>query len=400
MTSNASGQPSGSKWGALFGSALARAAIGFQFQSLPALAPVLAVSLGLGLTEVGSLTGAYMAPGVVVALLTGLILQRVNGFSVLMAGLCLMVLSGFVAFFAGDFADLLIARLMGGTGGVLVTVATLKGVFDQFSEAELPLASGVIGGAQPLGMGFALLIFSMIGQNTDWAFGILSTSGVAIVALFIAWVFIPAVRQEPANAGSGGMVAMTGAAWLRLILSGLAIMLFVGSFFGFLSFFPSFLQAAGWKGPKAGWALAALGWAPIVMGPFGGYLAYRLGRPTSIAAIGITIWGSAVCVTALSEPTVWLLALMILFGPLSIGIVMSISARAVEASAHGLASGVSMAFMFFGMAAMPALAPLVGEVFASTTEAQVAVAVLFCGVAFLCTLLPFGLFEWLNWRRR
>ena len=45
-----------------------RATMGFQFQSVPAIAPLLARDFGVGLADIGLLIGLYLAPGVVVAL--------------------------------------------------------------------------------------------------------------------------------------------------------------------------------------------------------------------------------------------------------------------------------------------------------------------------------------------
>lgn len=384
------------KWGNLISAAFARAALGFQFQSLPALAPALGVTLGLELKDVGILTGAYMLPGVLIALFAGAILQRVSGRSVILTGLVLMVCSGFIASTIGGFNGALASRLVGGVGAVFVIVATLKGIFDLFPPSELPLANGVVSGAQPFGMGCALLVFSAQGQGANWELGMLATSAVAVLAFILVWKLFPTkkpVRLERSSSVAG-KVDQIG--WIKLLLAGLTIMLFVGCFFAFLSLFPSFLHAAGWNSTDAGLALGALGWAPIVMGPLGGFFAYRTGRPTLLAAICIAAWGLAVAITAILGPAFWLIFVMVIFGPLPIGVVMSTAARAVNAEAHGLASGVSMAFMFFGMSAIPAVAPWVGGIFATTPDAQLSTAILFCGISFFLSLLPLSAFEWLS----
>jgi len=54
----------------------ARAAIGFQFQSIGSAANLLMADLGIGYSEVGMLLGAYMLPGVVVAFPAGMLGSR------------------------------------------------------------------------------------------------------------------------------------------------------------------------------------------------------------------------------------------------------------------------------------------------------------------------------------
>jgi|LGOV01.1.fsa_nt_gb predicted MFS family arabinose efflux permease len=383
-------------WGILISAAFARAAIGFQFQSLPALAPALGSTLGLELKDVGILTGAYMLPGVLIALLAGAILQRASGRSVILAGLALVACSGFLASTSAGFNGVLASRLVGGVGGVFVTVATLKGIFDLFSPSELPLANGAVSGSQPFGMGCALFVFSAQGQGASWEMGMFATSAVAVLAFILVWKLFSTGKPVLLERRYSPARQIDQIGWIKLLLAGLTIMLFVGCFFAFLSLFPSFLHAAGWNATDAGLALGALGWAPIVMGPLGGFIAFRIGRPTLMAAICIAAWGLAVAVTAIQGPAFWLIFVMVIFGPLPIGVVMSTAARAVNAEAHGIASGISMALMFFGMSAIPAVAPWAGDFFATTPDAQLSAAILFCGISFLLSLLPLSAFEWLS----
>ena len=56
----------------------ARAATGFQFQSIGSATNLLMQDLGIGYAEVGMLLGAYLLPGVIVAFPAGLLGQRVR----------------------------------------------------------------------------------------------------------------------------------------------------------------------------------------------------------------------------------------------------------------------------------------------------------------------------------
>ena len=50
---------------------LARTAMGFQFQSVVGVSSSLRAELGIGLGDLGILVGAYMLPGIIVAILGG-----------------------------------------------------------------------------------------------------------------------------------------------------------------------------------------------------------------------------------------------------------------------------------------------------------------------------------------
>jgi predicted MFS family arabinose efflux permease len=56
------------RWWCLAALTVARTAIGFQFQSLAAVAPLMAGQLGFDKAQLGWLVGLYLLPGVVFAL--------------------------------------------------------------------------------------------------------------------------------------------------------------------------------------------------------------------------------------------------------------------------------------------------------------------------------------------
>src|SRR5260370_32894691 len=72
----------------------ARAATGFQFQSVGSSAPLLMRDLSIDYSEIGLLLGAYLLPGVVVAFPAGLLGQHFREKTLGLAGLALMGISG------------------------------------------------------------------------------------------------------------------------------------------------------------------------------------------------------------------------------------------------------------------------------------------------------------------
>ena len=82
----------------------ARAATGFQFQSIGSATNLLMTDLGIGYAEVGMLLGAYLLPGVIVAFPAGLLGQRVREKTLGLAGLLLMAMSGLALSYSTDLA--------------------------------------------------------------------------------------------------------------------------------------------------------------------------------------------------------------------------------------------------------------------------------------------------------
>jgi hypothetical protein len=64
------------RWIALAVLTTARASMGYQFQSLAAVSPLLIDEFGLGYADVGFLIGLYFLPGMALAMPGGLLGQR------------------------------------------------------------------------------------------------------------------------------------------------------------------------------------------------------------------------------------------------------------------------------------------------------------------------------------
>ena len=197
-------------------------------------------------------------------------------------------------------------------------------------------------------MGSALLIYSAMGSNAEWQLGLLATGAVSALALVAV---LTLTRRASVSPRSGGMLLALRLPRRELVMVMLAscvLALYAGNFHAFLSLFPSYLYASGWSPSDTASLMGILGWAPILMAPIGGLIAARLGHYSLMIAICIFIWGS--CTTALSVigVTPWLIGLMLMFGPLVLGAVMSLGSQAVAPERRGIGSGIFMAGFFHG----------------------------------------------------
>ena len=383
------------RWAALGAVAAARAAFGFQFQALPALAPAMRADLGLSIGDVGLLTGLYMAPGLLVALAGGAALQRIGVREAMAAGLACMAAAGLLAALTPDLGAQAGARLLGGLGAALATVAGIKGAAEWFPMRELPMANSLSGAAQPFGIGCALAAFSALGPGADWQAAMGVTGALAAVALAAALVFVPRDVRAGGVAPSAWAVAgaVTRREWAALLSAGGVLALYVGCFYGFLSLFPSWLAELGWSPGRIALVAGGLGWAPVLISPLGGWIAARTGRPGLVIAVGVAGWGATAALLPVLGPSLWLLGLMAVFGPAPLGAVFSLPARAVAPERLGFGSGVFTSFMYLGATAMPALAGLAGARGEVAGASAPLTAVMFCVAAFLFALPMLALFE-------
>src|SRR5262245_16697685 len=82
------------RWTALVLIFLARTSMGFQFQAIASVSPLVVADLGLSYAQLGTLIGLYMLPGAFIALPGGVIGRRLGERRVVVAGLALMVAGG------------------------------------------------------------------------------------------------------------------------------------------------------------------------------------------------------------------------------------------------------------------------------------------------------------------
>src|SRR3954453_20255972 len=119
---------------------IARAAIAFQFQSIPALSPILVDSLRIDYLLLGTLVGLYMLPGVIFSIPGGVLGQRFGDKQIALLGLGLMVLGGLWVAMSGTYLSASFGRVVSGVGAVLLNIVLAKMVTDWFAGREIVTA--------------------------------------------------------------------------------------------------------------------------------------------------------------------------------------------------------------------------------------------------------------------
>jgi MFS family permease len=132
------------RWVALVIVFVTRTSMGFQFQAVAAVAPLMVAELQLTWVQLGSLIGLYMLPGAVFALPGGVLGQRYGDRRIVVASLALMVAGGFVTAAAHGFVVAAAGRLVSGAGAVLMNILLAKMVADWFTGRELSTAMGIM----------------------------------------------------------------------------------------------------------------------------------------------------------------------------------------------------------------------------------------------------------------
>ena len=99
---------------------LARTTMGFQFQSVAAMGPILTSDSIISHTELGALIGIYLLPGALFAIPGGWLGKRFGDKRVVLTGLAMMTLGGAVLALADVYEVMIAGRLVSGLGAVLL----------------------------------------------------------------------------------------------------------------------------------------------------------------------------------------------------------------------------------------------------------------------------------------
>jgi MFS family permease len=270
------------RWAALALVFVARTSMGFQFQSVASVAPLLVPDLGLSYAQLGMLIGLYMLPGAFFALPGGVIGQRFGERRVVVAGLALMVGGGLLTASAGGFAVAVAGRLLSGVGAVVMNILLAKLVADWFTGKELSTAMAIMLTSWPVGLGLAAATLGGVAAVTSWRTAIGLTTLAAGLGLLLMLLY----RNAPGVASGPARAALTPRERRLSLSAGFAWGCFNASLVAIVAFGPGLLVARGFALGDAGRVVSLAIWLTMVSVPLGGLITDKLGRPTLLIVTG------------------------------------------------------------------------------------------------------------------
>jgi predicted MFS family arabinose efflux permease len=336
---------------------LARTAMGFQFQSVASVAPLLVQDLAIDLALFGTLVGAWMLPGVAIAIPGGLLGTRFGDRLVVLFGLALMVVGSALTAGASGFWIALVGRVVSGTGAVLLNVLLAKMVADWFADRDLATAMGVLVTSWPVGIGLALITLGPLAAAKSWTVALQTSTAVCVMAFVLVAALYrdpPATRVKAAAhlAPSG----LTRGEILFASLAGAVWTLYNVAYIVVVSFAPLLLAGLGLPPANAALVASAATWPLVVSVLLGGILADRTGR--SYAIMHACFIGMAICIPLLlmtPSPVTTLAIVGLVAGPAA-GIIMTLPARVLRPETRNIGMGIYFTWYYLGMAVLPGIA--------------------------------------------
>jgi predicted MFS family arabinose efflux permease len=363
-----------------------RLSMAFQFQSVAAVAPLLGPAFGVGLADIGTLIGLYLAPGVALALPGGAIGRKFGDKQTVLAALALMLAGGLAMALSDSWSVQIAGRLISGAGGVMLNVQMTKIVADWFAGKEIATAMAVFVNSWPAGIALSLLVLPSIGTGHGIEAVYLAVAAVIAAALVL---FAVAYQPPPAKVISVATEASArpdrGAA-TAVVTAGLIWGLFNIGFAMIFSFGPTMLVERGWSISAAGSVISSALWLAVVSVPLGGVLADRSRRPSLVVTAGCIV--SAMLIVALTrfDAVIPIIIVLGMINGLPAGPVMSLPARVLRPETRAIGMGIFYTLYYGTMM----LGPVIGGALAKRTGS--AAAALDFGAALLlaCPVLLWG----------
>ncbi|MGK7871205.1 MFS transporter [Falsiroseomonas sp. E2-1-a20] len=384
------------RWLALAVLTTARVSMGFQFQSIASVAPLIIEDLGLSYAALGTLIGLYMLPGIALSL-PGALIGRLYGDKRTVAlGLVLMAAGGILAGLAEGHAVLLTGRLISGAGAIVLTVLMTKMVTDWFAGCEIVLAMAIFINSFPIGIGLAMMSLGLVARGGGWRLAMFATTVLALLSLLL---FLVAYRRHPNDGRGPASTKKMGDGInrreLRLVcIAGTIWGTFNGTFAIMLGFSPILLVTSGMTVVQAGLVVGTAGWLVVASVQAGGILAQRGGRATALVLMGLFGWGLCLLLMPLIAPAPPLLIAGLMMG-LPVGVLLSLPSEVLRPESRGVGMGVFQTCNFAIFAALPALAGRLQDLIGNpATPFYVATA------STMAMVLGYGLFRAVQVRQR
>ncbi|WP_375413425.1 CynX/NimT family MFS transporter [uncultured Bradyrhizobium sp.] len=341
------------RWGILAVLFAVRLTMGFQFQSVAAVAPLLERDFGVSLADIGLLIGLYFTPGVALALPGGAIGRKFGDKATVLTALLSMLAGALAMALSSSWSTQIAGRLVAGAGGVMLNVQMTKMVTDWFAGREIATAMAIFVNSWPAGVAISLLTLPAIGT----AHGVSAVYLVVAALIGCGMVLLAALYQPPASSVTwGGATGRLDRTSIIALIAAAAIWgLYNIGFAMIFSFGPSMLVERGWSITAAGPAISIVLWLTVISVASGGFLADRVGRPGLIIGAGCMVFATLMILLSRSGAVIAITVALGLVCGLPAGSIMSLPARVLQPATRAIGMGFFFTVYYAGMMLGPAL---------------------------------------------
>lgn len=346
-----------SRWLVLACVFIARTSMGYQFQSIGSVGPLLIAELAIDFAVLGSLIGVYKLPGMLLAIPSGMLGVRFGDRAMLLLGMAMMAAGGFVTALSDGYDIAFFGRAVSGTGAVLFNVLSGKMIADWFADRELTLAMAIHVNSWPFGIALGLATQAALAQFLPLSTmltvpAVFCAIGVVLLALGAHDRYRPAATPGTAPARrwlSPRQFALVSVAALIWLLFNANLILVV-------SFAPAYLTALGLDIAAAG-RLTSIGtWLGVFAVPLGGLIVQR--RMSGDLFMALTFLAGTAATLAIAYLGDSLVAFVAfgLFAWAPAGAIFALPIRILDTGNRAVGMGLYMSYYYLGIGVFPPLA--------------------------------------------
>jgi predicted MFS family arabinose efflux permease len=357
-----------------------RTGLGLQFQALGSVSGSLTAQLGFSNTEIGTLIGFFILPGLLLALPAGYLGRYLSDRTLVAVAFLCLGAGGAIAAAAHGFGLLAWGRIAAGVGFVFSTIYLTKMTADWFSGKELATAMGILVMSWPFGIAMGQIGQVWIDVHFGWRAAFAVSAGyctLGAVAMFVLYRAPAVARPLPV-----GKAALPRPELVLTLLAAIVWGLFNAGYIVYLSFATQVLVAGGYGPTQAAAVISLASWVMIFSGAACGQIADRTGRRELIMYVCTAV---AVASLLLLTHTSMAIVLSLLFGLIGMapaGVIMALTAEAMAPQRRAFGMGVFFTLYFVVVMLAP---PIAGWLFDRSADPYVPIvfaAVLFAGGAF------------------
>lgn len=271
------------KWFLLFGVWLLYGSFGLTVTSLAPMASLIINDLNMTYAEMGLAMGAWQLVYIFAAIPAGMLLDRLEPRFALAIGGVLIALSGLARVFAVDSSTLILAVMLFGLGGPIISAGAPKVVVSSFTGSSRGLAMGIymtgpaIGGIVSLTATHSVLL-PYFDQDWRGVMGLWSLVAFGATVVWFALASFVRAEGEPPQTGErpSQLRVISELVTKPTVIVVLFMSIFVFMFnHGLNNWLPELLQSHGLSAVNAGY------WAafPTLIGIAGSLIIPRLATP-------------------------------------------------------------------------------------------------------------------------
>ncbi|MFP6805244.1 MAG: MFS transporter [Pseudomonadales bacterium] len=307
-----------SQWLLLLGVWMLYVSFGLIATSLAPLASLIIIDLGMTHAEMGLAMGAWQFIYIFSAVPSGILLDRIGARHALAIAGIVVGLSALARVFADDASSLILAVMLFGLGGPIVSAGASKVVISSFTGSSRGLAMGIYMTGPAIGSIISLttthsLLLPLF--DNSWRSILLLWAGVAFLSAF-CWFNLATVASSSATGRQTGPhvsqtrvigMLITRPAVVIVLLMSISVMMFSH---GLSNWLPELLQSHGLSAVNAGYWAAV----PTIIGITSSLIIPRLATPERRfkILIGLSLAAfSASIMLRLTEPSSLLTGLLL-----------------------------------------------------------------------------------------